>query len=118
MNLRSNEGVAIADIMKVLEARVICAEKDVLVRWVVASGLMSDVLTTEEEDILLLSNLTTVQLIRTADMVAAPVVVITSGKQVPESTILLAEKLGIMLLSTRLPVFEACSRLAPLFFEV
>ena len=117
MKKRTNNAVAVSDVVSALRAVVLCAERDIFVQWVIASGMMSDVLTTEEEGILLISNLTSVQVIRTADMVGAPAVVIASGKQIPESTTDLAAKLGIMLICTPMPVFEACCALSPLFFE-
>lgn len=117
MKKQKNNPVAVSDVVAALQATVVCAEKDIAVHWVIASGMMSDVLTTEEEGILLISNLSSVQVIRTADMVGAPAVVIASAKQIPESTSDLAEKLGIMLISTPLPVFEACCALSSLFCE-
>jgi len=86
-----------------------------IVRMVVASSLMSDVLTTDEEDILLLSNLNTVQVVRTADMIGASAILIACGKPVPQDTLELARELDIALISTDYPVFETCVYLAPLF---
>lgn len=86
------------------------------VRWVVASSLMSDILTTDEEDILLLSNLNTAQVVRTADMIGANAIMIACGKPVPQDTLDLARKLDISLICTEYPVFETCFQLAPLFY--
>jgi hypothetical protein len=85
------------------------------VRWVVASSLMSDILTTDEEDILLLSNLNTAQVVRTADMIGANAIMIACGKPVPQDTLDLARKLDITLIGANYPVFETCFLLAPLF---
>ncbi|MEN6373760.1 MAG: DRTGG domain-containing protein [Smithella sp.] len=85
------------------------------VKWVVASSLMSDILTTEEEDILLLSNLNTVQVVRTADMIGANAIMIAGGKPVTQDMLDLARKLDISLISTNYPIFETCFQLAPLF---
>lgn len=108
--------VALGDVVKAVNGEVICAGQYAHVRWVVSSGLMSDVLTTEEEDILLLSNLTTTQLARTADMVGAHAMLVASGKPIPADTVELATELGISLIRTDLPVFEACHALSRLFF--
>lgn len=85
------------------------------VRWIVASSLMSDILTTDEEDILLLSNLNTAQVVRTADMIGASAIMIACGKPVPQDTLDLARELDICLICTDYPVFETCVSLAPLF---
>jgi predicted transcriptional regulator len=85
------------------------------VRWVVASGLMSDVLTTEDEDILLLSSLNTTQVVRTADIIGANAIIITCGKPIPQNTIDLARELDISLIVTDYPSFETCCMLAKLF---
>ena len=85
------------------------------VRWVVASSLMSDVLTTDEEDILLVSNLNTAQVIRTADMIGASAVLIACGKPIPQDTLDLVRELDMTLLCTDYPLFETCVNLAPLF---
>ncbi len=78
---------------------------------------MSDVLTTEEEDILLLSNLNTAQVVRTADMIGASAIMIACGKPVPQDTLDLARELDISLVCTDYPIFEACASLAPLFLK-
>jgi hypothetical protein len=87
-------------------------------RWIVASSLMSDVLTTDEEDILLLSNLNTAQVVRTADMIGAAAVMIACGKPVPQDTLDLARELDISLICTEFPIFETCIHLVPLFNTV
>lgn len=87
------------------------------VKWVVASGLMSDVLTTEKEEILLVTSLSTSQVVRTADMVGAHAVLIACGKPIPNDTIELAKSLDISLLSTSDPVFEACCHLSDVFYK-
>ncbi|MBP7341080.1 MAG: hypothetical protein PHG54_08925 [Smithellaceae bacterium] len=84
-------------------------------RWVVASSLMSDVLTTDEEDILLLSNLNTAQVVRTADMISANAAMVACGKPVPQDTLDLAREPDITLVCAEYPIFETCFHLAPLF---
>ena len=111
-------GVPLQQIADAVSGRIIQDGEIDEVRWIVASGLMSDVLTTEEDDILLLSNLTTPQVVRTADMVGASAILITSGKEIPGATRELARRLGIALLAADLPVFETCCALTPLFYEV
>lgn len=109
--------VSIDDVIKAVAGEIIHKGEADSVQWVVSSGLMSDILTTEEEEILLLSNLNTTQLVRTADMVGANAMMVTSGKPIPDDTIELAKELGITLIRTKHPVFEACHCLSRLFFK-
>lgn len=107
--------VSIQTIVDALNCRVLHLGEKKTVSWVVASGLMSDVLTTEKEEILLVSNLTTAQVVRTADMVEANAILITSDKPITQDTLQLAVELNITLLETNYELFEACYRLGKLF---
>ncbi len=95
------------EIIKQLDTEVIFRGTQDEVLSVVASGLMSDVLTTEKEQIILISGLNTSQVIRTADMVDAVAVLIVNGKPIPPDTSRLARETNITLLRTRHPMFEA-----------
>ncbi|HRX15468.1 MAG: hypothetical protein JXK07_08740 [Spirochaetes bacterium] len=108
--------VLLSDVVTAVKGRVLNNGDADYVRWVVSSGLMSDVLTTEEEEILLLSSLTTTQVVRTADMVGAHAILLACGKPISSDTVSLASELGITLISCEIPVFEAGHLLAPLFF--
>jgi len=107
--------VLISEVASRVKGRFLHQGSVEVVRWVVASSLMSDVLTTDEEDILLLSNLNTAQVVRTADMIGASAIMIACGKPVPQDTLDLARELDICLICTDTPIFEACVSLAPLF---
>lgn len=107
--------IKIDDIITAVDATVLHSGDCDYVRWVVSSGLMSDVLTTEEEEILLVSSLTTTQVVRTADMVGANAILIACGKPVSPDTIDLAKELDITLLRCPYPVFETNCKLARIF---
>ena len=107
--------VPITEVASRVEGKFLHRGSGDFVRWVVASGLMSDILTTDEEDILMLSNLNTVQVVRTANMIGASAVLIACGKPVPQDTLDLARELDISLICTGYPIFEASAYLAPLF---
>jgi hypothetical protein len=79
--------------------------------FVVASDLMSDVLTSEGQNMLLITSLVSDQVIRTADIVGACAVIIAQNKTVPESMFILAKELDISVLSAPWPKFELCVRL-------
>lgn len=110
--------VLITEVAAHVEGKILYQGNRKFVRWVVASSLMSDVLTTEDEDILLLSSLNTVQVVRTADMIGANAIIITCGKPIPQNTIDLARELDISLIITDDPSFETCCKLAKLFYPV
>ncbi|AEH50155.1 hypothetical protein [Pseudothermotoga thermarum] len=79
--------------------------------YVAASDLMSDVLAIARPNMLLLTGLSTPQVVRTADVVGLKAVVITRRDVVPEETIKLAQACGIVLAVTKMTMFEACGRL-------
>jgi hypothetical protein len=74
----------------------------------VASDLMSDVLTVDDEDFVLITSLTSDQVARTADIVGARAILLVNGKQPQPRLIALAEELNISLLSTPERMFKTC----------
>lgn len=110
------EKVSVAKIVEAVNGELLCEGDYDYVRWVVSSGLMSDVLTTEEEEILLVSSLTSPQVVRTADMVGANAILIGCGKPVSEDTVNLAKNLDLTIIRTASPVFEACCLMKHLFY--
>lgn len=81
------------------------------VEGIVVSELMSDVLTLECDNLLLISSLCTDQVIRTADIVGAVAIIISSDKNVTDSMKSLAEEADIALFSTRLRNFALCQHI-------
>ena len=77
------------------------------IRDAVVSDLMSDVLLVDLEEFLLITSLASDQVIRTADIVGAAVVVLTNGKQAQTTMVQLAKEQGITLMTTTLRSFEA-----------
>jgi hypothetical protein len=106
-----NDSITIDRIVLDLDCCTIHRGQKSTVSSVIASGLMSDVLTTDREEILLVSNLSTSQVVRTADMVNASAILVTNGKPIMGDTSDLARELDITLLTTELPLFEACCEL-------
>jgi hypothetical protein len=76
-----------------------------------AADLMSDVLAFAEADSLLLTGLTNLQVVRTAEMAGIRAIVFVRGKVPPEETVCLASEIGIPLFRTRYTMYEACGRL-------
>lgn len=75
------------------------------------ADLMSDVLAFVRPNSVLLTGLTHIQTVRTADVAEVRAIVYVRGKLPDRDAVELAKKRGIVLLATRLPMFEACGRL-------
>ena len=101
------------EIMTILGAEVLACKNslDLEVSAVKASDLMSDVLTMSDSGVLLLTGLTNVQAVRTAEIAELSAVVFVRGKRPEKETIELAEKKNIPLLATHLPLYESCGLL-------
>jgi len=76
-----------------------------------ASDLMSDVLAAVSEDCVLLTGLTTVQVIRTAMVAGVGAVVFVRKKKPPQEVIDMAKDHGIPLMSSPYSMFVSCGRL-------
>ena len=105
--------MTIKEIKEILDAEVITGTNnlDVEVKMGCGSDLMSDVLAFTKSDSLLLTGLTNIQVIRTAEMAGITAICFVRGKKPDEVTIRLAESNGIPLLTTQLPMFESCGQL-------
>lgn len=71
-----------------------------------ASDLMSDVLTIDEHDPVLITGLSNLQTIRTAEMADIRVIILARGKKASTEMISLADESGIILLETPYSVFK------------
>ena len=87
------------------------------IRHVIASDLMSDVLTDTRDNVILITSLCSEQSLRTADIIDAKAVIIVKGKRVLDGMIELAKKLNISLFSTKDCKFEASVKLGKLMRE-
>lgn len=72
-----------------------------------SSDLMSDVLTLDEENILLITGLANVQLVRTAEMADIHVILLARNKQATPEMVRLAKENNIVLLETPFSIFRA-----------
>lgn len=103
--------IQIAD---VLDAEVIHGPKgweQIQIASVFASDLMSDVLMSDRDDMLLITSLSTEQSIRSAGIVGSEAIIIANNKTVTDGMVDLAKEQGIALLCTRFPKYESCVRL-------
>ena len=83
---------------------------------VIACDLMSDLLVTEEDEVLLVTSLPSEQTARTADMVGACGIVLVNGKEPQASLVEMCGKLKLPLIRTDLDSFRVSWRLGCLLF--
>jgi hypothetical protein len=101
-------------IKEILNGEVLCGEEFMNRDIEMGCGcdLMSHVLAHIKHDhTLLLTGLTTPQVIYAADAVDVTAVCFVRGKRPDDQTIQLAKDRGIVLLYTTLPLFESCGKL-------
>jgi predicted transcriptional regulator len=103
----------LSEIKEILKAEVL-AGHDRMEMSVFAGGgadLMSDVLSAVAKEAVLLSGLTTEDVIRTAKISGVGVVVFVRGKKPDERMIELAKSYDLPLMTTRYSLFVSCGRL-------
>ena len=100
-------------IMEILDADVLVGSDALEIEIGTGCGcdLMSDVLAFVKSGSLLLTGLTNPQTVRTAEISDIKAICFVRGKKPDSSTIELAKNKNIPLLSTPLPLFEACAKL-------
>jgi serine kinase of HPr protein (carbohydrate metabolism regulator) len=100
--------VKISEIIDLTEARLIAGnpDKQIIIERAFSSDLMSDVLTLDDHQIILITGLANVQLIRTVEMADIPVVLLSRNKIANPEMISLAEENGIVLLETPFSMFR------------
>lgn len=98
------------EIKRILNATVLTnnVPLDREIKCIVASDLMSDVLNSSVSAELLLTGLANNQTIRTCDIAGIGVIIFVRGKKPDKETIKLAEESDILLLSSKLSMFDAC----------
>jgi hypothetical protein len=108
------------DIIEQLPAHIVHRSADFPgrpLRHVIAGDLMSDVLVTDYEDLVLLTSLTTEQTVRTADVVGARGILLVNDKTPQTAMRDLAIQHDLTVLSTPLSMFEACVALGRLLYS-
>ncbi|MGL1892537.1 MAG: hypothetical protein OCD02_12985 [Spirochaetaceae bacterium] len=99
------------ELAEYIKAKVITGDGDHKVKSAFASDLMSDVLTMDEEDLVLITGLCTQQVIRTAEMSDIETIIFARGKTVTKDIIVLAKEHDITLITSELSVFKLCGLL-------
>ncbi|MDK2985534.1 MAG: hypothetical protein PWQ96_1176 [Clostridia bacterium] len=102
--------MTLGEIAKILNAEILYGH-DLLNREfssVFCCDLLSDVLAFTGENALLLTGLTNLQVIYTANMINAAGVIFVRGKKLPKEVVQLAEELELPIFTTPLLMYETC----------
>ena len=102
------------EIVKLLNGEILTCEDKVMVidvKCVGAADMMSEVLAFTQESALLLTGLTTPQVIRTAQMMDLCAIILVRGKEPQKETIELSIETNIPLIVTKELLYTACGKL-------
>ena len=105
--------VKLTKIIELTEAKVVAGSSvdDHDLKKAFSSDLMSDVLTLDAEHILLITGLSNLQLIRTAEMADIEVVLLARNKKASPEMIELANENGLVLLETPYSIYRSSGNL-------
>lgn len=104
----------LSKIISILDAEILCNAKDKLnsnITMVCGADLMSDVLAFVQPGTLLLTGLSTPQVVYTAENAGVNVVCFVRGKKPCRETVDLAKEKKITLIVTKTHMFESCGKL-------
>jgi predicted transcriptional regulator len=103
----------ISELASLLEAEILCCEDelDIEISNACGSDMMSDVLAYVKDQTALLTGLVNPQVVRTAMMVDMRCIIFVRQKSPTPEIIKLASENHIVLLATKLRMYEACGRL-------
>ncbi|MCK9162757.1 MAG: DRTGG domain-containing protein [Bacteroidales bacterium] len=100
----------ISEIAKILDAQILVSNSnldlDIQIKYGFASDLMSDVLTLDEEEVVLITGLCNIQTIRTAEMANIRCLLFVRNKQASEEMIELALENDMIVLQCSYSLFR------------
>jgi serine kinase of HPr protein (carbohydrate metabolism regulator) len=107
--------VKIDDLIRLTNAKVVAGKtcENYEIQKAFSSDLMSDVLTLNADHVLLLTGLSNVQILRTAEMADIEIVVLGRNKKATPEMIDVANSIGVVLLESPYSVF----RLSGILYE-
>lgn len=105
--------MTITEVQKALEAELIeeTRRDDVVIVSACGADLMSDVMAFVKDQVLLMTGLINVQVIRTASLMDIEAICFVRGKSPNQAMIDMAVENDIVLMKTKLPLFLACGKL-------
>jgi len=103
----------IKEIAEIVDGKVLCCTEmlEKQIEHAFASDLMSDVLTVEMDNLLLITGLANLQAIRTAEMSDISFIIFARNKKISKEIVALAEETGIMLIESPFSVFRISGEL-------
>jgi predicted transcriptional regulator len=102
------------EIIQILDAEILCTVKNeshVEITMACGADFMNDVLAFIKSNTLLLTGLTTPQVVYTAENAGVNVICFVRGKKPGEEVVALARRKEIILLATKSAMFESCGKL-------
>ncbi len=105
--------MTIIEVQKAIEAETVegTGRDDVQILSACGADLMSDVMAFVKDQVLLMTGLINVQVVRTAMLMDIQAICFVRGKMPSDDMIEMAKENGIVLLKTKLPMFLACGKL-------
>ena len=105
--------MTIKEITNLIEGKVLCCEEKIssVVEFAFASDLMSDVLTIEKDNLILITGLANLQAIRTAEMSDIFCIIFARDKKIGIEIISLAEENGMVIIESPHSVFHISGEL-------
>lgn len=105
--------MTIKNLTEIIEGKVICCEERISssVEYAFASDLMSDVLTIEKENMVLITGLANMQAIRTSEMSDISCIVFARDKRIGEEMVSLAKENNMILVESPHSVFHIAGEL-------
>jgi predicted transcriptional regulator len=105
--------MTIKEISKIIDGKVICCEEKLstCVEYAFSSDLMSDVLTVEKENLVLITGLANLQTIRTSEMSDITCIIFARDKKIGKEMISLAEENEMILIESPHSVFHISGEL-------
>lgn len=105
--------MTIKEITGIIDGRVICCEEKLTnsVEFAFASDLMSDVLTIEKENMVLITGLANLQTIRTSEMSDISCIIFARDKRIGEEMVSLAKENKMILIESPHTVFHISGEL-------
>lgn len=101
----------IGEVVKMLDGTFLCGQdmaSSLEVKYAYGADLMSDVLAFAKPGSLLITGLTNIQIVRTAQMMDLPAIVFVRGKRPQEATLELAKKAGVPIIIANKSMYETC----------
>jgi len=106
---KNKTDMKLKDVAQILNARIVCGHDrlEEEIEYAFSSDLMSDVLTQDNDKLLLLTGLANLQAIRTAEMSDIGNIVFVRNKHIDEAMIDLAKSNGMLILECPSSLFKA-----------